>query len=60
MAERTFTTSFQIWESQDNAINKIVNLENNSSNNRQRFSRSTVFRKAIDLFIQTKYPQFLK
>lgn len=60
MAERTFTTSFQIWESQDDAVNNIVKLENNSSQNRQRFSRSTVIREAIDLLVQTKYPQFLK
>lgn len=60
MAERTYTTSFQIWESQDVAVNNIVNFENINSQNRQRYSRSTVIREALDLLISTKYPQFDK
>lgn len=60
MAERLFSTTFQLWESQDDALNKIVNEKINETNGRQKVSRSTVMREAFDLYIQTNYPQFQK
>ncbi len=60
MAERLFSTTFQLWESQDDALNKIVSDKTNETKGRQKVSRSTVMREAFDEYLENHYPNLLK
>lgn len=59
MAERLFTTSVQLWETQDNALNIIVTEKTNESKGRQKVSRSTVMREAFDEYLENHYPHLM-
>ena len=37
MAERLFSTTFQLWESQDDALNKVVTEQTKETKGRARF-----------------------
>ena len=60
MSERLITSSFQLWESQDVALNKIVNIKNTEAKGRIRFSRSTIMRDAFENYLQKNYKDLIK
>lgn len=60
MAERLFSTTFQLWESQDDALNKVVVEQTKESKGRKKISRSTIMREAFDEYLEKHYPSLLK
>ena len=60
MSERLVTSSFQLWEGQDVALNEVVNIRNTEGKGRVRVSRSTIVREAFEDYLKKNYPQLVK
>lgn len=59
MTEKLFTSSFQLWETQDATLTDVVIEKTKELGNRQKISRSYIIREALDEYFKNHYPHLL-